>query len=417
MSEKSTPAFSLALTDEQQEVIDWVREFAQKHIVPEASKWDQAEETPWPIIQEAAKAGLYSFEFLAELTADPSGVLLPAVLEELAAADPGICMAIVGTTLAVAGIIANGTGEQIGEWTPRCFGTTDKPALAAFAVSEPDAGSDVSSLRTRAVYVPDPADPDNPEKGEYVLNGTKMWITNGGIADVHVVVASVDPELGAKGQASFVIGPNTTGLTQGSKIKKTGIKASHTAEVVLTDVRVPVAQLLGGKKKLDARLQKAKTGSKSGGQPAMATFESSRSSVGAMAVGIARGAYQHALNYAQERKQFGKPIIEHQLIAGQLADMATRIDAARLLVWRAGWMARNGIPFKNAEGSQAKLFASECAVDVTRQAVQILGGAGFACDHPVERLHRDSLVFTIFEGTSEIQKLIIASSLAGRRIR
>jgi alkylation response protein AidB-like acyl-CoA dehydrogenase len=231
------------------------------------------------------------------------------------------------------------------------------------------------------------------------------------------VVASVDPELKAKGQASFVIGAETPGLEQGSKIHKTGIRASHTAEVVLDNVRIPVSQVLGGKKALDARLATARSGKSSGGQPAMATFEMSRAYVGAMAVGIARGAFEYALKYAQERVQFGKPIIEHQLIAQKIANMSTEIDSARLLVWRALWMARNGKPLTKGEGSMAKLKASEVAVDVTRQAIQILGGAGFTTDHPVERMHRDSLVFTIFEGTSEIQQLIIASALAGRRIR
>src|SRR5581483_11869402 len=189
-------------------------------------------------------------------------------------------------------------------------------------------------------------------KDEWVLNGTKTWITNGGIADVHVVVASVDPELGSRGHASFVIGPNTPGLSQGQKFKKMGIRASHTAEVILDDCRIPGRCLLGGKEKLDERLARVRAG-KSGGrsQAAMGTFESSRPAVGAQALGIARAAYEFALDYAKERKQFGRAIIENQAIAFKLANMHMHIDAARLLVWRAAWMSRAGKKFEGAEGS------------------------------------------------------------------
>src|SRR5690606_25263597 len=203
---------------------------------------------------------------------------------------------IFGSGLAAAAIAGTGTPEQVMEWVPQCFGTADKIQLGAFCVSEPDAGSDVSSLKTRAVY--------DEAKDEWVLNGTKTWITNGGIADVHVVVASVDPELKGRGQASFVIPPNTPGLSQGQKFKKHGLRASHTAEVVLDDVRVPGSCLLGGKEKLDERMARAREGKKSSTQAAMATFEASRPIVGSQAIGIARAAYEYALEYAKERKQF-----------------------------------------------------------------------------------------------------------------
>ena len=201
-------------------------------------------------------------------------------MEEIAWGDAGIGLAIFGTTLGVVGIFANGTPEQIAEWVPQCFGTPEKVQLAAFAVSEPDAGSDVSSLRTRAVY--------DEAKDEWVLNGTKTWITNGGIADIHVVVATVDPALGSRGQASFIVPPKTPGLSQGQKFSKMGIRASHTAEVVLADCRVPGRCLLGGKEKLDERLARVREGRSSGrSQAAMATFEASRPAVGAQAIGIA----------------------------------------------------------------------------------------------------------------------------------
>lgn len=268
-------------------------------------------------------------------------------------------------------------------------------------------------MRTRAVY--------DEAKDEWVLNGTKTWATNGGIANVHVVVAVVDPDIGSKGHASFIVPPNTPGLSQGQKFKKHGIRASHTAEVVLEDVRVPGHCLLGGKEKLDERLARARERAKSGGErvknAAMATFEASRPAVGAMAVGTARAAYEVALDYAKTRSQFGRPIIDNQGIAFQLADMRTRIDAARLLVWRASWMATTGKPFTSAEGSMSKLYASETARDVTAQAIQILGGNGFTREYPVERMHRDAAIYTIFEGTSEIQRLVIARTLSGMPIR
>jgi alkylation response protein AidB-like acyl-CoA dehydrogenase len=333
---------------------------------------------------------------------------MPIVNEELFWGDAGIGMAIVGTTLGVAGIMGNGTPEQLFEWVPQCFGTPEKPALGAFCVSEPDAGSDVSSLRTKAVY--------DEAKDEWVLNGTKTWITNGGIADIHVVVASVDPELKGRGQASFVIPPNTPGLSQGQKFKKHGLKASHTAEVVLDDVRVPGACLLGGKEKLDERMARAREGKKSATQAAMATFEASRPIVGAQAIGIARAAYEYSLEYAKERKQFGREIIHNQAISFLLADMKTEIDAARLLVWRAAWMGRNGQPFVAGEGSMSKLKAGRTAVWVTERAIQILGGYGYVREYPVERWHRDSKIYDIFEGTEQIQQLVIARAISGMRV-
>jgi len=254
-----------------------------------------------------------------------------------------------------------------------------------------------------------------------VLNGTKEWITNGGIANIHVVVATVDPMLRGRGQASFIVPPGTKGLSMGKKHMKHGIRASHTAPVILDDVRVPGHCLLGGKEALDLRIAKAhealtkpKVGS-SGKQPAMATFEATRPMVGAQALGIARAAYEYSLEYAKQRNAFGKPIIHHQMIASKLANMATEIDASRLLIWRASWLARNG-GFKNGEGSMSKYKASEVAVRATEDAIQILGGYGYTREHPVERWHRDAKIHTIFEGTSEIQQLVIARAISGERI-
>ena len=404
------PDFSLELNEDQLQIQKWVHDFAENTIRPAAHEWDEREETPWPIIEEAAEIGLYSFDFVTNTFSDPTGLLLPVVMEEVAWGDAGIGLAIFGTTLGVAGIFANGTPEQVLEWVPQCFSKDGKIQLAAFCVSEPDAGSDVSSLRTRAVY--------DEAKDEWVLNGTKTWITNGGIADIHVVVASVDPELGSRGQASFIVPPGTPGLAQGQKFKKMGIRASHTAEVILDDVHVPGNCLLGGKDKLDERLARVREGKSSGrSQAAMATFEASRPAVGAQAIGIARAAYEFALDYAKERKQFGRAIIENQAIAFKLADMKMHIDAARLLVWRAAWMGKAGKTYEAGEGSMSKLYAGETAVWVTEQAIQVLGGYGYVREYPVERWHRDSKIYTIFEGTSEIQRLVIARAISGMHIQ
>jgi acyl-CoA dehydrogenase len=408
-ADTDAPPFSLELSQDQRDIRDWVHGFAEQTVRPAAAEWDEREETPWPVIQEAAKIGLYSLEGLAQFWFDPSGITMPMVNEELFWGDAGIGMAIMGTTLAVAGIQANGTPEQWGEWMPQCFGTEDEPAVASFCVSEPDAGSDVSSLRTRARY--------DEAKDEWVINGQKAWATNGGIANIHVVVAQVDPELKARGHASFVIPPGTQGLTMGTKVKKHGLRASHTADVFLDDVRVPGSCLLGGKDKLDERLARAREGQRSRGQAAMRTFELSRPTVGAQALGIARAAYEFALDYAKERSQFGRPIIENQAIAFTLADMKLEIDAARLLVWRAAWMGRAGKDFESAEGSMSKLKAGEVAVWATERAIQILGGNGYTREFPVERMHRDAKIYTIFEGTSEIQRLVIARAISGVQIR
>ena len=408
-SRRPPTAFSLELSDDQRDIRDWVHGFAESVVRPAAAEWDEREETPWPVIQEAAKIGLYGFEGIAQFWADETGLTFPIVNEELFWGDAGIGMAIMGTTLAVAGIYSSGTPEQLLEWVPQCYGTEAEPKVGSFCVSEPDAGSDVSSLRTRAKY--------DEAKDEWVLNGQKAWATNGGIAAIHVVVASVDPELGSRGHAAFVIPEGTPGLEMGTKVKKHGIRASHTADVFLDDCRIPGSCLLGGKEKLDERLARAREGTRAKSQAAMQTFEVSRPTVGAQALGIARAAYEFSLDYAKEREQFGKAIIENQAIAFALADMKMEIDAARLLVWRAAWMGRQGKQFTAAEGSMSKLKAGEVAVWATERAIQILGGNGYTREFPVERMHRDAKIYTIFEGTSEIQRLVIARAISGMQIR
>lgn len=401
--------FSMQLSDDVIEVRDWVHKFSADVIRPAAAEWDEREETPWPVIQEAAKVGLYSPDFFAQQAAEETGLGMLTAFEEMFWGDAGIALSIMGTGLAAAALAGNGTPEQLGQWLPEMFGTSEDPKLGAFCSSEPDAGSDVGGIRTRARY--------DEATREWVLNGTKTWATNGGIANVHIVVASVYPELGSRGQASFVIGPDTKGLAQGQKFKKHGIRASHTAEVVLDNVRLPEDAILGGREKFEARIARVKSGASTGSQAAMKTFERTRPTVGAMAVGVARAAYEYALEYACQREQFGRKIGEFQAVAFKLADMKSRVDAARLLVWRAGWMARNNQNFDSAEGSMAKLVASEAAVYVTDEAIQILGGNGYTRDYPVERMHRDAKIFTIFEGTSEIQRLVISRAVTGLPIR
>ena len=402
-----TPSFELG--PDHVELQKWVHTFAEHVVRPAAAEWDDRVEFPWPVVEEAAEVGLYSLDFFATQSFDPTGLGLPLTMEELFWGDAGIGLAIVGSSLAAAAVAANGTPEQIGEWAPQIFGTPGDLRIGAFCSSEPDAGSDVGAMRTRATY--------DKARDEWVINGTKTWATNGGLADVHVVTAVVEPELRARGQASFVVPPGTEGLSQGQKFAKHGIRASHTAEVVLDHVRVPGSCLLGGKEKLDARLARAREGGSSGSNASMATFERTRPAVGAQAIGIARAAYEIALDYAKTREQFGRPIIENQAIAFALADMRTSIDASRLLVWRAAWMAKQGKAFEAAEGSMSKLYAGETAVRVTGQAMQILGGNGFTREYPVERMARDARIYTIFEGTSEIQRLVIARAISGMPIR
>jgi acyl-CoA dehydrogenase len=378
--------FSLALSQDQKDIREWVHGFAADVVRPAAHEWDEKEQTPWPIIQEAAKIGLYGYEGMAQFFADPTGLTLPLVQEELFWGDAGIGMSIMGTSLAVAAIFGQGTGEQIGEWIPRCFGTLDEIKVAAFCASEPNAGSDVSGVRASAKF--------DEAANEWVINGQKAWATNGGIADVHVVIASVDRELGARGHAAFVVPMSEAkGISQGTKVSKHGLRASHTADVFLDDCRVPSGHVLGGKDKLDERLARVREGKRSKSQAAMQTFESSRPTVAAQALGIARAAYEYALEYAKEREQFGRKIIENQAIAFTLARMKTEIDATRLLVWRASWMGRNRVPFEDAEGSMSKLKAGEVSVWVTERAMQILGG------------------------NAEIQQRVIARAISGMHIK
>lgn len=404
----SSVTFSLALSDDQQQLRDWVHEFAGKVIRPAAQEWDEREETPWPILQEAAGIGLYGWQIMATLRADETGQSFPILAEELFWGDGGIGLSMMGTGLAAAGIAAAGTVEQTVEWVPQCYGTDKDVRVGAFCSSESEAGSDVANMRTTAKY--------DEASDEWVIFGQKAWVTNGGVADVLVVQAVVDPDLGSRGQAAFVMKADTAGIAAPQKLRKHGLRASNTADIFFDDVRIPGSALLGGKDKLDEKLARAREGCKTSGQAAMATFERTRPTVGAMAVGVARAAHEFALGYAKERVVFGRPIIENQAISFLLADMATEIDAARLLVRRAAWMAATGQKFSAAEGSMSKLKAGRVAVWSTERAMQILAGVGYTREYPVERMHRDAKIFDIFAGTEQIQQLVIARSIAGTRL-
>src|SRR5271154_5789428 len=322
----SGAGFSLELGDDLVQMRDWLHEFAASVIRPAAAEWDEREETPWPVLEEAAKIGLYSLDFYGQQFLEGSGLGIPVAFEELFWGDAGIGMALVGSSLAAVAVVANGTPEQVGEWCPQMFGGPGAVKLGAFCSSEPEAGSDVGAIRTRAVY--------DAAAGEWVLNGVKTWVTNGGIANVHVVVASVEPSLGSRGQASFIVPPGTTGLSMGQKFRKHGIRASHTAEVVLSDVRIPGRCVVGGRDRLQERLARGREGGRGGEQAALKTFEASRPGVAAMAVGVARAAVEYATDYSRTRVQFGRPIGQNQGVAFMLADMAATARAAPALALR-----------------------------------------------------------------------------------
>jgi acyl-CoA dehydrogenase len=400
------------VSEEQREFRERCRRFATDVIRPVAARHDAEESTPWEVITAAREWGLHGIDSLQRLATDADGQLSVIYAEELHWGCAGIALAIQGSNLAAAGLAASGTPEQIVRWMPECFGAGDDTRLGAYAVTEPQAGSDVKSLRTTAKL----------DGEEWVLNGTKVFITNGGIADVHVVVATVDPGLGHRGQASFVIPRGTPGLRQGKKETKLGIRASHTAEVVLDDCRVPVDNLLGGMEKLERKLDRARRGESSGrASNALATFELTRPVVGASALGIAQAAYEWTLayldngafadpiaGYLDASSTAGRPPLERQGIQQRLADVATEIEAARLLVQRAAWMGRNGIPMTGGQGSMSKLKGGDVAVWATRTCMDLVGPYAQLVDCPLEKWFRDAKIYQLFEGTAEIQRMVIS---------
>jgi acyl-CoA dehydrogenase len=387
-----------ALNEEQQEFKDRCRAFARDVIRPAARKHDEEESTPWEVIKEAREQGFGGLEAIQRSASDSEGQMQVISAEEFHWGCAGTALAISGSGLAAAGIASSGTPEQIARWVPECFGSGDEIKLGAYAVTEPQAGSDVKSLKTTA----------KRDGDEWVLDGTKVFITNGGIADVHVVVATVDPTLGTRGQASFVIGRDTPGLSQGKKESKLGIRASHTAEVILEDCRIPVENLLGGEEKLERKLQRGREGKKSRGADALATFEITRPLVGASALGIAQAAYEWTLEYLDGQTEAGTPLLQAQRVQQTLANVATEIEAARLLVQRAAWMGRNGIPMRGGQGSMSKLKAGDVTMWATTTLMDLVGPYAWSTECPLEKFFRDAKIYQLFEGTAEIQRMVIS---------
>ncbi|HZP56752.1 MAG TPA: acyl-CoA dehydrogenase family protein [Dehalococcoidia bacterium] len=385
-----------SLSEEERMVQQLAHDFAEKEIRPRAAYYDETEELPREIIGKANEVGLAQGIF-----GGAGGLGSVLIAEELAWGCAGIALAIAASGLAGAAIVGIGTPEQQAKFLPQAFGTGKDVRLGAMGLTEPEAGSDVQAISTTAVRDGD----------DYVLNGTKRFITNGGIADVHVIFATEDKSKGWGGLAAFVVEKGTPGLTMGTVWKKMGIRASHTADVILEDCRIPAENRLGPPPRTDG----------AGGGPgvpgalgALKMLERTRPSIGAFSLGIARAALEYATEYAKERRQFGKPIIAQEGIGFKLADMAMAYDSARLLVHRAAWMAANGVPLLRAEGSMAKCYASDAAMKITVDALQICGGYGYMREFPVEKWVRDAKIFQIFEGTNEIQRLVISRALAGR---
>ena len=386
------------LTDEQLAFQDHCHAFARDVMRPAAPLHDREQSVPYEVVREARARGLHGLELLQKMATDADGMMSVIYAEELHWGCAGIALAISASSLAAAGIASSGTPEQIGRWVPQCFGVGDEIRFGAYAVTEAGAGSDVRSLRTTA----------RREGDEWVINGSKVFISNGGIADVTVVVATVDPALGHRGQASFIVEKDTPGFSMGKKEDKLGIRASQTAELVFEDVRIPLDHLLGGLDKLEAKLERARQGQKGGSSNALATFEVTRPLVGASALGIARAAYEWTLDWLAGRSDENGLLLDQQRVQQVLADVATEIDAARLLVQRAAWMGRNGVPMSGGQGSMSKLKAGDVAMWATTTLMDLVGPDASLADHPLEKWFRDAKIYQLFEGTAQVQRLVIS---------
>ncbi|MEO0050036.1 MAG: acyl-CoA dehydrogenase family protein [candidate division WOR-3 bacterium] len=372
-------------TDTQKEIRDLARRFAVEKIKPVRQELDRTGEFPFALMKEMAELGLMGIYIPEEYGGFGGGILeMCLVVEELSRVDGAVALGYAACGLGTFPIILAGTEEQKRRFLPRLA----QGELAAFAITEAQAGSDAGNVKTRA----------RREGDYYVLNGTKQFITNGSVAKIYTVIASTDPERGARGLSAFIIEDGMPGFTYGKIEDKMGIRCSKTAELVFQDCRVPKENLLGGKEGL-------------GFIHTMRTFDRTRPGVGAQAVGIAQGALDEALEYAKTRVQFGQPIASFQAIQLMLADMAIQIEASRALVYEAARAADAGVKNISGLAAMAKVMASDTAMRVTTDAVQILGGYGYMKDYPVEKMMRDAKITQIYEGTNQIQRLIIASEL------
>mgnify|MGYP001609477654 CR=1 FL=1 len=379
------------LTEEQIMIRDLAKKIAEDKIRPVASHYDEAEEFPWDIMKLLSQADLFGVYIDEEYGGIGGGVMeLVLVTEELSRACGGIAICYAASALGTYPILLYGNEEQKKKFLPDLAAGRK---LAAFGLTEPDAGSDASGIQTTAARNGD----------HYILNGTKQWITNGGEADIYVIIAMTDKSKGARGASAFIVEKGMKGFTFGKKEKKMGIRASATRELVFTDCPVPKENILG------------KEGF--GFIVAMKTFDKSRPGVAAQALGIAQGALDLALKYARDRIQFGKPIISFQGVKFMLADMATEVEASRALVYAAARMIDNGHKDISKESAMTKLYASDVAMKVTTDAVQIFGGYGYMRDYPIEKYMRDAKITQIYEGTNQIQRDIIATELIKERAR
>ncbi len=370
------------LTEEQQAFQELAREFSQGKIAPVAAEYDRTAEFPWPVVEEMARMDFFRLLIPQEFDGMGGGVMdLVLVTEEFSRACGGIALAFAGTALGCFPIQIAGNEEQKKKYLPLI---ASGKALAAFCLTEPEAGSDAGAIQTTAKLQGD----------HYVLNGTKHFITNGGVAKYYTVIASTDPARGTRGASAFVVEEGTDGLVFGKKEDKMGIRASATCEVVFQDCAVPKANLLGREGQ--------------GFMVAMKTLDKSRPGVAAQALGIAQGAFDHAVRYARERHQFGQSIASFQAIQFMLADMATQIEAARALIYNTAKMIDAGEKDFAKESAMSKVLAGDVAMSVTTDAVQIFGGYGYMKDYPIEKYMRDAKITQIYEGTNQIQRNVIA---------
>lgn len=374
-----------ALNEEHLELQEMVREFVEKEITPYAAEMDEQNHMRDGLIEKANEMGLLNVIVPEELDGPGlDSIAVATIYEELGKGCAGVATSLAANSLATVPVLLAGTDEQKKMYCD----ILNNGGLAAFALTEPGAGSDAGGVSTRAVH--------NKEEGTYTLNGTKMFITNGGLAEIFLVFANTRKTGGIRGLTAFIVPKDTPGFSVGKKENKMGIRPSNTTELVLQDVVIPESYRVGREGE--------------GFRIAMNTLDSARPFVGAVSVGIAQAALDCAVKYAKERRQFGQPIASFQMVQGMLADMAMKVETARLMVQKACWMRDQGMEFSK-EAAMAKCYAADTAMQVTTDAVQVMGGYGYTKEYPVEKMMRDAKIMQIYEGTNQIQRLVIANKL------
>ena len=374
-----------ALNEEQLELQEMVREFVEKEITPYAAEMDAENHMRDGLIDKANEMGLLNVIVPEELDGPGlDSISVATIYEELGKGCAGVATSLAANSLATVPVLLAGTDEQKKMYCD----ILNNGGLAAFALTEPGAGSDAGGVSTRAVH--------NKEEGTSTLNGTKMFITNGGLAEIFLVFANTRKTGGIRGLTAFIVPKDTPGFSVGKKENKMGIRPSNTTELVLQDVVIPESYRVGREGE--------------GFRIAMNTLDSARPFVGAVSVGIAQAALDCAVKYAKERRQFGQPIASFQMVQGMLADMAMKVETARLMVQKACWMRDQGMEFSK-EAAMAKCYAADTAMQVTTDAVQVMGGYGYTKEYPVEKMMRDAKIMQIYEGTNQIQRLVIANKL------